>query len=445
MTATAPPLPPPPPPPPPPPSAAPSLRARIRHRMPANALARNTAWMLMGNGSRFFLQAASFVIITRVLGTAGYGAFAGVLALVSLAVPFVGLGAGNIMIKNTARDPRAFAASYRTALAVTVATGVAFCVGALAAARFVLPASVPRMLVVSVALSDLLFAGFFDVSWKAYQAFNRLRRVAQLHLLLSALKLGAALAFAALAPKPTPASWGVLYALCTLASTGLALWLAYREVYAVATDGPVPPFSPVEGFYFSTSLAAQNVYNDLDKTMLARMSTLEATGIYAASYRVVEMAYLPIRSLFFAAYADFFQHGAKGVRATLRFGRGLMPVAMGYAVVAVVGIFLAAPLLPLLSGAGYAEAVAAARWLALIPLLRVTHHFAADILSGAGHQGRRMLMQLVVAVANVGFNLWLIPMYGWKGAAWASLLSDGVLGILMWWTVWAVLRAEEAR
>jgi len=359
-------------------------------------------------------------------------------------VPFVSLGAGNVMVKNTARDPAAFVASYRTALKVTAVSGAALFAGALLVAPLLLPPNVPRLLVACVAGGDLLVAGFYDTSWKAYQAFNRMRRVAQLQLLLSGLKLAAALALGFLVPAPSPARWAALYALCTLGTGAAALWLTHRELVAPAKRGAAPPFDAVEGFYFSTSLAAQNVYNDLDKTMLVRLSTLEATGIYAAAYRMVELAYLPVRSLFYATYADFFQRGRRGVRATLAFGRGLMPAGLGYAAAVSAAILAAAPLIPLVSGSGFQEAAEAARWLAPIPLLRATHHFAADILSGAGRQGARTAMQVVVAVANLLVNLWLIPAYGWKGAAWASVLSDGLLAILMWATVWTALRREAA-
>jgi hypothetical protein len=38
-------------------------------------------------------------------------------------------------------------------------------------------------------------------------------------------------------------------------------------------------------------------------------------------------------------------------------------------------------------------------------------------------------VQILVAVANVVLNLWLIPAYSWKGAAWASLGCDGLLAV----------------
>jgi Na+-driven multidrug efflux pump len=59
--------------------------------------------------------------------------------------------------------------------------------------------------------------------------------------------------------------------------------------------------------------------------------------------------------------------------------------------------------------------------------LRSIHYFLANSLSGAGHQGRRALVQLGTVGINVLLNLWLIPAYSWRGAAWASLASDGAL------------------
>jgi O-antigen/teichoic acid export membrane protein len=32
-----------------------------------------------------------------------------------------------------------------------------------------------------------------------------------------------------------------------------------------------------------------------------------------------------------------------------------------------------------------------------------------------------------VAIFNVLINLWLIPAYSWRGAAWSSIASDGLL------------------
>jgi O-antigen/teichoic acid export membrane protein len=72
------------------------------------------------------------------------------------------------------------------------------------------------------------------------------------------------------------------------------------------------------------------------------------------------------------------------------------------------------------------------------------HYFLADSLTGAGYQRIRTIAQIGVALFNVGLNLWLIPAYSWRGAAWASLASDAALVLAMYAAVMFVM-AKEAR
>jgi O-antigen/teichoic acid export membrane protein len=94
-----------------------------------------------------------------------------------------------------------------------------------------------------------------------------------------------------------------------------------------------------------------------------------------------------------------------------------------------------APIVPLVLGDEYREVVAALRWLAPIPLFRAMQHFGGDILSGSGFQRWRSTIEAGIAIFNIAINLWLIPLYSWKGAAWASLTSDGLLMLLLWISV----------
>jgi len=84
------------------------------------------------------------------------------------------------------------------------------------------------------------------------------------------------------------------------------------------------------------------------------------------------------------------------------------------------------------------------RWLAPLPLLKTCHYFAADVLTGAGHQALRVSIQVIVAAFNVLINLWLIPRYSWRGAAWSSLASDGLLAVALWSCV-LLVRARSPR
>jgi len=69
------------------------------------------------------------------------------------------------------------------------------------------------------------------------------------------------------------------------------------------------------------------------------------------------------------------------------------------------------------------------RWLSPLILIRTIHYFLSNSLTGADLQGLRSVIQVGAAALNVLLNLWLIPAYSWRGAAWASLASDGMLAL----------------
>ena len=397
-----------------------------------NPLARNTFWMFLGQGARIPIQAAYFILIARSLGAQGYGAFVGVTALVAILAPFCGLGSGNLLVKNVSRDGSCFPNYWGKALVLTLLSGGALLAVAVLGSVLLLPATIPFPLILCVAVAELVCARLLDAASLAFQAFQRIGRVAQLSVLPTLVRLISLALLLLVTRHPSAVLWGYCYLAGNFLSALVAVLLVNRELGRPAWQRKLLLAEMREGLCFSLSISSQNVYNDIDKMVLARLATLEAAGIYAAAYRIVDVAFTPVRSLLCASYARFFQHGVGGIRQALAFATKLLPGAAAYGLAASLLLFAMAPLLPYLLGPEYSDTVVALRWLSLLPLIKVLHSFAADALSGAGFQGVRSLWQMVTALGNVALVLWLVPLYSWRGAAWASLASDLLLVLGMW-------------
>ena len=411
-------------------------------RLQQNSLATNTLWMLLAQGLRLVLQAGYFVIIARVLGPEQYGAFVGVTALISILAPFASLGGGNLLIKNVSRNKALFAEYWGNALWMIVVSGLGLFALVLLIAPATLPKTIPLLLIVLVCLTDLIFARVLDVAGQAFQAVLWLSKTAQLNILPQVTRIIAALALVSLFDHPQALEWTFLYLISTAVSALIAVFLVHRLLgYPKLALWRIKP-EIAEGFYFSIGLSAQTVYNDIDKTMLARLASLSATGIYASAYRLIDVAFVPVRSLLAAAYSKFFQHGTSGITGTMGFAKRLLPLAALYGVGIGIALFCLAPVVPYILGNEYRDAIAALRWLAPLPLLKALHYFAADTLTGAGFQSIRSAMQAIVAIFNVSLNLWLIPAYSWRGAAWASLASDAFLVLSLWIAVAFIYRQQ---
>jgi O-antigen/teichoic acid export membrane protein len=278
-----------------------------------------------------------------------------------------------------------------------------------------------------VAASDLFGMNITGICGQAFIAFDRLKWTASINVLLSTSRLAAAVILAALYHSPSALQWGK----CYFGSTSIVALVAFLLVL-VKLGAPTFSLSRTfaearEGLYFSVSQSAQTIYNDIDKAMLARLGTLEATGIYGAAYRLIDVSFAPVCSLLAAAYPNFFRVGIGGISATLQYARPLILRALGYATFVSIALLAGAGIVPYILGGEYRLTVEALRWLAILPVLKVVHYFLSDSLAGAGYQGLRTFIHVGVAVFNVLINLWVIPAYSWRGAAWSSIASDALL------------------
>ncbi len=390
---------------------------------------RNASWALFGQFAKLLIQMGYFVLIARVLKPSEYGAFVSVAALASAMSAFSGMGSGHLLIREVTRNRDRFANSWALALVFHFGFGTLFLLLLFSLSHWLLPREVSGLLILTVGISDLVFSRLIDLSVQSLQSVHDGRRMVMIQFAGSGVRLVGAVVLA-LAPIPKLAAvWGILYLLASVISSGFAVLLVTRTLgRPVWKPGKLRP-QLVDGFHFATSLSAETIYNDIDKTMLARMSSLDAAAIYSVAYRFVEAATVPIRALAFATYPVFFEKGVGGIAATYRFAKTLLPKSVAYGLLASAGLFVLSPLIPRLMGPLYHDSAQALRWLCLLPLLRSVHAFLLDVLTGADRQFIRSSVQWAVALLNVAVNLWLIRAFSWKGASASSVLSDGALAL----------------
>ncbi|MGK7888383.1 MAG: oligosaccharide flippase family protein [Leptolyngbyaceae cyanobacterium] len=397
-----------------------------------NPLAKGAFWKLAARLSSLFLQTFYFLIISRSLGAEQYGLFIGVMALIKLLVPFASWGTTHILLKHVSRDRTVFRQYWGNTLCITTILGFFILGTILLLNHIVLPTQFPWRLVLFIGLAELIFARFHDAAIKSFVATENFHLDAQIHILLSVNGLIAALCLLVFFPGASALVWGALYLVSRLLTAIAGFILVGRTLGWPSLKLALLKSEVSSGFFFSVSLSSQTIYNDIDKTMLASMSTLVATGVYGAAYRIIDVAMIPILSLLGATYGQFFKRGASGISGSLAFAKKIMPFAGGYGFLASAAVWLVAPIIPYILGPEYASSVDALRWLSPIIFFKALQFFAADTLTGADLQGVRSTLQAIAAGANALGNLWLIPLYSWKGAAIASLATDGLLVISLW-------------
>ena len=385
---------------------------------------------------RLVVQGVYFIILARSFEPARYGAYVGIVAIVSIFIPFASWGGGEVLIQNVSRDRSLFREYWGTTILKTLIFGSLFTAGILIVYKFVSIPNISIYAVFFVALANLIFLRLNDVTREAFIAVGLINYTAKSIVLVSFNRFLAAIVFIVYFENSTVLAWCILYCIATFLAAIVSTIVLIKQV-----DYPKFILSRVGselklGLSFAVSVSAQNIYNDLDKSMLAKLSTLEATGIYGAAYHILNVALTPIQSVALASFRKFFQQGASGIAGSLALCKKLLPMTFGYSLAAIVGIIVCSPLIPKLLGSEYQNSVFALIWLAPTIIFRTLHFLAADTLTGANHQGARTITQVLVAIINGLLNWWLIPLYSWHGAIWATIASEFLLMVLLWGAVY---------
>ncbi len=404
--------------------------------MGTSTLRKSTMWTTLGQISTVGLQAVYFIMISRTLGSYDYGLFVGVYSLVAVLSPYSTLGFGMVMLREASRNPACLPASWGKALSMLCLGGIVITVIVLAASRVVFHANVLKI-VCCIAISEVFCARAVDLAGQAFQARHQLAWTARLNALMGLARTLAALCLTLycrrMAVRATVLLWTFTYSFFSLLGGLLALWIVHRLLVR-------PKWTRFsrrecsEGLSFALSSSSYSIYNDIDKTMLASYGFIEAAGTYAAAYRIIEVATAPVRALYTAAMPRIFERGGAGSKGLLPFILKLLKYSSLYAVTAFAVLVWTAPGFAHLLGPSFAASAPAIRMLALIPLLRCFHYAAGNAISGCTSQWYRTASHIFAAVLNLALCMLWLPHWSWKGAALASLITDGSLGVINWST-----------
>ena len=380
---------------------------------------------------RLVIQGVYFVILARTFSPEKYGAYVGIVAIISILIPFANWGSGLILVQEASRNKERLKEFWGTAILKSLLFGSLLTILILIIYSFSPINHISIFTVFFIAIANLIFFKIDEVARQALIAVGLLSYAARALIILSVNRFVASVAFVFISSNASVLNWSILYCLATFASAVMSSLIVIKQVGLPKFNFSAVTQNLKLGFSFAIGVSAQNIYNDLDKSMLAKLSTLQATGIYGAAYQILNVAFAPVQSLAIASFRNFFQQGASGIKGSFELCKKLLPVALGYSLLAIFGLVICSPLITLILGTEYQESAWALVWLSPTIFFRTIHFFAADTLTGANYQGTRSIAQVLVAIFNGLLNFLLIPIYGWYGAIWATIASEFLLMVIL--------------
>jgi O-antigen/teichoic acid export membrane protein len=375
----------------------------------------------------------SSVIVARRLGPEGFGALAVLTATVALAVQIGSAGLPSANVYFVSRDRKRLGPVWANSLAFAFGGGAMLVVIVVTLGR-VSPAlfgDLPVNLVLVAAIA-IPFQLLNLLGLNVLLAMDRIGQMNFLDSMLPALILLNAIVVLFVLHAGLP----VLVSFNSAAAFVLAIWMMMAIGRLLSRQYDAQPFRPnVElfqktiryGLKFSVPVMAAILVFRVDLLILNHFRGAAEAGVYAVASQVANLLLMMpgvIATLLFprlASYQD--QRGEFAIRVT----RHASFVMLIMCAAAAAGSFL----LPLIYGPRFADATI--QLLILLPGVYLVgiESVLVQHFSGIGLPVAIPIFWVVTLAVNVGLNLVLVPAFGGRGAAYASVISYALIFVLV--------------
>lgn len=399
----------------------------------APRVGRNLVWLALGDAvSRggVFLYA---LLVARSLGPQGFGVFSLAQSTALYVWIAVDLGVNLYGAREVARAGDQWRTVVRELLGLRIAASACMAVVYVTGSWLLAPEGTFGALALSGAY---LVANALSLDWAA-------KGMECFHLPALGNTLSATLVLVGyvvlVRPEPDPAVaagvWGVAY-------LGGAL-LLHLTVGRGRGGGLRPSFDITAwrghlsaSLWFAASGALLSAMQYAPVLALTLRGSFDDLGRFSAAARVVTVSMSAGFLLPMAVYPSLSRQAAADAGELSAAARRLQGIMLGVGLVAGAALFLAAaPVIHLLYGDLYEGAVPLLRVLAGIVPLVFVRYSVGSVLLAAGHQARHSMASSVGLVATAAGCLLAAPTLGPAGAAWAWLVGEAVVAVLMAW-VW---------
>jgi O-antigen/teichoic acid export membrane protein len=389
-------------------------------------IGRNTGGLLAARALQAVAQAAALVLIARDLRPAAYGLFALVVSLRLMTAIVADFGILQILTSRLVGGDEDRAELLATSLGLRLALAAGAAV-VLVALGFI------------ASDSGSVHAGCLVA---ALSLFPQAIFVGVQALAQSELQLGR-VAVAIVASGITAVATAALVLGFTHSVPLLALMLVTSNVAAAVVGWMLTPRGRVglsvrvdraawlrllrDAAPVGIAIGLTTLYFNIDMLLLARLSTTEQLGLYDSVYRYMQVGVIVPSVLVSASYAVV----AAALDDQARSRAVLRRVLAITTLIAPLGLLLVAvspgAIVTFLYGDAYRPAAPALRILGGALAVGILSGVLAPMLVAAGERRRSFHVAIAGLVANIAMNLVLIPPYGARGAAWATLGTDVVV------------------
>ncbi|RUT35179.1 lipopolysaccharide biosynthesis protein [Arsenicitalea aurantiaca] len=391
-------------------------------------------------------QLVTFATLASQLGPDQFGLYVVITAITTIAVPIVGLGAQECLVRRVARDRSIYPAMLGHNLILIGGTGLPLLLIGLVVLPIVLPLSADPLVnhggYLLLLASNLILHKVIFIATQAFIAHSRFAPANGLEVFYAFARTAAALLACLVFGVERVADWAVWYFACHVLVTLVALF-ALRQLGA-------PQWRIVRdeiwtGILFATQFIFRTLRQNTDLLVIAMVTSPEVTGSYGIARRILDSSYLSVEALNRLIYPGSAAASVAGLHKISRRARNVLLAAVGIAVLAALAIFICAPILPLLFGAEYVSLVSIVRVLCWGVILFAAYAVALDTLGASGNQRVRAWILNSANMIGAGLIAVLTWQFGLAGAFGAFYATEVALVVASLVVLVFLTKADRAR
>lgn len=186
------------------------------------------------------------------------------------------------------------------------------------------------------------------------------------------------------------------------------------------------------GYPLIVSRLSWLVLNSADRYFLVLFATTAEVGTYSLGYRVALLIRMMVIMPFQLAWGPFMFSKAKADSESKQmFSRTLTYLTLAYTLGGLAIYLLRDYLVSFFGSNNYAESVEVVPFILAAYFFLAVYYWSGNFLHLVKKTSLIGLIAGAMAVVNLASNYFLIPEFGWRGAAWSTLITIGGTGLLI--------------
>lgn len=360
-------------------------------------------------GLRLFVQAGTLLLVARMLGPEGFGAFAGVAALAVLLGVLSSFGTHLVLLGEVSKVPARRGEVLRYAVPLTLLCGNLLLLIYLFIGTFALrEAGVSLSVLLVVGIADILLQPLFVLPATEHLALGRTARSQLLMNLPLALRMVAAGAVFLIQPADPLIAFSYGYLISSVLALGVAL-ATMPAPWPRPSSWRLPNRTELR-FASSHAMLALTATGpaELDKALATKLLPLSDSGLYASAARIMGTVTLPVIALMFSALPRLFREASDCSERSARLLYCIFVATFAYSVLLSALMWLIAPVFVQVFGGEYRGITQMIHWLCLAMPGMALRIAAGSVLMAIGRPWMRAGFEAaglaVLVVAAVVFT-----------------------------------------